>query len=109
MGKKIQNEETKVKKDTTFNDIDILNDTLLTFKFLVDNFAVALNEASNKWIYDNYNSIFEKLTIAQANLFQFTFSKGWYKLEQQPKSKITQDVQKFNQSKTELDSYSIGE
>ena len=102
MGKKIQNEETKIKKDTTYNDIDILNDTLLTFKFLVDNFAIALNEASNKWIYDNYNSLFEKLTIAQANLFQFSFSKGWYKLEEAEKAKINTTKKEYTKKIKEL-------
>jgi len=102
MGRKIQNEETKVQKDTKFNDIDILNDTLLTFKYLVDNFAIALNEASNKWIYDNYNSIFEKLTIAQANLFQFSFQKGWYKIEEADKTKINESFKEYNKKQKEL-------
>ena len=102
MGKKIQNEETKIQKNTNYNDIDILNDTLLTFKYLVDNFAVALNEASNKWIYDNYNSIFEKLTVAQANLFQFSFQKGWYKIEEAVKTKINETFKEYSKKQKEL-------
>ena len=102
MGKKIQNEETKIKKDTNFNDIDILNDTLLTFKFLLDNVAIDLNEASNKWIYDIYNSIFENLSIAQATLFQLSFQKGWYKLEEADKTKINEANKEYTKKQKEL-------
>jgi len=57
MSKKIKNEETKIIKDQSLNDADILNDTLLSFKFLVDNFAIGLNESSNKWIYEHYKKL----------------------------------------------------
>ena len=75
MSKKIKNEETKVRKHTSLNDTDILNDTLLSFKFLVDNYAIALNEASNKWIYDTYKNIFDELSKTQQQLFQLSFQK----------------------------------
>lgn len=102
MGKKIQNEETKIKKDTNFNDIDILNDTLLTFKFLVDNFAVALNEASNKWIYEQYKTIFDELSKTQTTLFQLSFQKGWYKLEEADKTKINEANKEYTKKQQEL-------
>ena len=41
----------------------------------------------------------EEIFDEQRDCYNLMYSKGWYKLEQQPKSKITQDVQKFNQSK----------
>lgn len=102
MSKKIQNEETKIKKDTNLNDIDILNDTLLSFKFLVDNYAVSLNEASNKWIYDTYKNIFDELAIKQQTLFQLSFQKGWYKLEEADKTKINEASKQNEKKKSEL-------
>ena len=102
MSKKIKNEETKVKKDTSFNDIDILNDTLLTFKFLTDNFAVALNEASNKWVYEIYKSIFDEISKTQTTLFQLSFQKGWYKLEEAEKTKISETTKEYIKKEKEL-------
>lgn len=102
MSKKIQNEETKIKKDTTFNDIDILNDTLLTFKFLVDNYAIALNEASNKWIYNTYKEIFNELSKTQTILFELAFKKGWYKLEEAEKTKINETIKEYTKKQKEL-------
>ena len=82
MSKKIQNEETKVTKDNSLNDIDIINDTLLSFKFLVDNYAVALNEASNNNIYNLYKYIFDSLSKTQQEIYTLAFQKGWYKVEE---------------------------
>ena len=102
MSKKIKNEETKIKKDITLNDADILNDTLLSFKFLVDNFAIALNEASNKWIYEEYKKAFDKLSNTQQKLFQLSFEKGWYTLEESEKTKINKTYQQNNKKLNEL-------
>lgn len=100
--KKIQNEEKKVTKDTNINDIDIINDTLLSFKFLVDNYAVALNEASNKEIYDLYKYIFDKFSTAQQEIYNLAFQKGWYKIEEADKKKINETFQTFNKKLEEL-------
>lgn len=91
------------------SDKDILIDTLTSIKALASlyhNFSI---EASNDLVFDISSDLREEIFDEQRDCYNLLYSKGWYKLEQQPKSKITQDVQKFNQSKTELDSYSIGE
>ena len=91
------------------SDKDILIDTLTSIKALASlyhNFSI---EASNDLVFDISSDLREEVFDEQRDCYNLLYSKGWYKLEQQPKSKITQDVQKFNQSKTELDSYSIGE
>lgn len=98
----IKNEETKIKKDTKFNDIDILNDTLLTFKFLTDNYAIALNEASNKTIYEKYKEIFDVISQKQTELFQLSFKKGWYKLEEADKTKINKAFKEYTKKQKEL-------
>lgn len=99
---KIKNEETKINKDTTLNDLDILNDTLLSFKFLVDNFAVALNEASNKSIYDKFKLHFDELSKTQQTLFQLAFQKGWYTLEEADKQKINEAIKQNTKKQDEL-------
>lgn len=102
MSKKIKNEETKIKKDTNLNDIDILNDTLLSFKFLTDNYSIALNEASNKWIYETYKTIFDEISKAQQCLFQLSFEKGWYILEEAEKTKINEALKQNEKKQKEL-------
>lgn len=102
MTKKIQNEEKKLTKDINLNDSDILNDTLLSFKMLVDNYAISLNEASNNAIYQLYKNIFDKFSATQQELYQLAFQKGWYKLEEADKSKINETVKQFEQKTKEL-------
>ena len=102
MSKKIKNEETKVTKNTNLNDIDILNDTLLSFKMLVDNYAIALNEASNKWIYDTYKNIYDELSKTQQRLYQLSFQKGWYTIEEAEKTKINEAIKQNQKKQKEL-------
>lgn len=102
MSKKIKNEETKIIKEQSLNDADILNDTLLSFKFLVDNFAIGLNEASNKWIYEHYKKAFDSLSETQQTLFKLAFEKGWYTLEEAEKTKINETVKQNTKKVNEL-------
>ena len=99
---KIKNEETKIKKDKTLNDKDILNDTLLSFKFLVDNFAISLNEASNKWIYEHFKNAFDSLSLTQQTLFNVSFEKGWYTIEEAEKTKINESLKQNAKNFNEL-------
>lgn len=102
MGKTVKNKETKVIKNCYLNDCDILNDILISYKHLVSSYAIALNEASNKNIYDLYFKNFEIISSRQAKLFQFSFKNGWYKLETADKSKIDEAYKKFNKMLPEL-------
>lgn len=107
MSKKIKNEETKIKRDKNINDSDILNDTLLSIKFLVDNFAIGLNEASNKWIYEHFKKAFDELSTAQQNLFQLSFEKGWYILEEADKTKINEAIKQNGKKIKELNVHKV--
>lgn len=92
-----------------FSDKDILIDTLSSIKTLASlyhNFSI---ESSNDLVFDISSDLREEIFDEQRDCYNLLRSKGWYQVEQQPHNKITQDVAKYNQSKTELDSYSIGE
>lgn len=92
-----------------FSDKDILIDTLSSIKALASlyhNFSI---ESSNDLVFDISSDLREEIFDEQRDCYNLLRSKGWYQVEQQPHSKITQDIQKYNQNKTELDSYSIGE
>lgn len=102
MPKTIKNSKTKTAKGYSLNDEDILNDMLLSFKMLVDNFAIALNEASNVSIYNSFLDMFEKISLIQSKLFETAFKNGWYSLEVESKSKVIKKFDEYNKKLDEL-------
>lgn len=74
----------------------IMMDVLLTEKNLVDNTAIALNEASCDNIYKAYFNIFEKVSKEAKDLFTLCYNNGWYQLEEAPKTKITKENDKLS-------------
>lgn len=95
--------------NTYFSDRDILIDVLTSIKSLASlyhNFSI---ESSNDLIFDVSSDLREEIYDEQRDCYNLLYSKGWYKIEEQPQSKITKELEKYNKSKNELDSYSIGE
>ena len=92
-----------------FSDKDILTDILSSVKALASlyhNFSI---EASNDLVFDISSDLREEIFDEQRDCYNLLYSKGWYQIEQQPQNKISKDIEKYNKSKNELDSYSIGE
>lgn len=102
MAKQVKNTKVEVPSSTSMNDEDILNDVLLSFKMLVDNLAIAINEASNDHVYKEYMQLFTDTSKMQAKLFETSFKKGWYILEEADESKITQKYDEFSKKESEL-------
>ena len=95
--------------NTYYSDKDILIDVLTSIKSLASlyhNFSV---EASNDLVFDISSDLREEIFDEQRDCYNLLYSKGWYQVEQQPQNKITKDIEKYNKTKSELDSYSIGE
>ncbi len=90
MGKKINNEKEYLPIGEKLNDLDILTDLLNTFKNINQNLAIALNEASNRFIYKEYIEINNRISELQRNIFELLFEKGWYSIETAIESKIFQ-------------------
>ena len=92
-----------------FSDRDILIDVLTSIKSLASlyhNFSV---EASNDLVFDISSDLREEIFDEQRDCYNLLYSKGWYQVEQQPQNKLNKDIEKYNKSKNELDSYSIGQ
>ena len=102
MGETVKNTKTPTKKGLALNDSDILNDILISYKYLVSSYATALNEASNKNIYKLFLSLLEQSSKIQAELFELSFKKGWYTLETADETKIETAYDKFSKCLTEL-------
>ena len=95
--------------NTYFSDKDILIDVLTSIKSLASlyhNFSV---EASNDLVFDISSDLREEIFDEQRDCYNLLYSKGWYQVEQQPQNKLSKDIEKYNKTKSELDSYSIGE
>ena len=102
MGETIKNTETKVKKDYSMNEKDIINDILISYKHLVSSYAIALNEASNKDIYKLFFESFKNISSMQAKIFECAFQNGWYQLETADQTKIDKAYDKYSKMEKEL-------
>ncbi len=79
------------------DDKFIMMDALLTEKNLVNNTAIALNEASCDNIYKAYYDIFDKISQEAKELFTLCYNNNWYQLEEAPTTKMTKEYEKLSQ------------
>lgn len=102
MNEKVQNPKTEVPMTKEMNDKDYLNDLLETEKNMGVNFCIALNEASNEDLYEEIYDMFEDIKECQRDLFELAFRKGWYTLEKEQDTKISEKYNTLSQEFTEL-------
>ena len=100
--KKVGNPKTKVDDVTIFNDQDILHDVLCSCKMLGNLYSTFLYETSNNELFSDIEDLLQEISSEQRSIFDLTFELGWYQLEKENKTKITQTVKQFNQRKNEL-------
>lgn len=101
---KVSNPKTETPQTLEMNERDYLNDLLETEKNMSVNLTIALNEASNEELYNKIKDIYEKVKQSQRDLFELMFRNGWYCLEKAEEQKITQSINKLEQSMQELNS-----
>lgn len=94
--------------NTYYSNKDILTDVLTSIKSLAalyHNFSI---ESSNDFVFDISRDLQDEIYEEQRDCYNLLSNKGWYKVEPQPQNKLLKDIEKYNKSKQELDSYSIG-
>ena len=64
-------------------------------KNMVKNYSVAITEASNSELMNEFSKLFEDSKQAQRQIYNYALSKGWYQIEQAPQDKINQEKQKL--------------
>lgn len=99
---KISNPKVEVPKGVSINDKDYMNSSLSCLKEMVKNYAVALTEASNENLYNQYKEMFDTYSSLQREVFEAMFRKGWYSLEQAEVQKISSKYQMLNQEFIDL-------
>ena len=102
MNNSISNPKTELSKGTSLNDKDYMNSLLGTLKEMVKNYAVALTEASNKNLYNEFKTMFDEYSNLQREVYETMFRKGWYTLEKAEQQKLDSKYQTLNQEFMDL-------
>ena len=99
MNNKVQNPKIELDSSIEMNDENYLNDILETEKNMSVNFTYALNEASNKNIYDLYFKMFKSINKITKDIYEECVNKGYYQKNNIPYKKI---MDSYNQLSKEL-------
>lgn len=98
----IKNPKVEVPSGLALNDKDYINSLLGTLKEMVKNYAVALTEASNEYLYEEYKKMFDEYSSLQRRVFEIMFKKGWYVLEKSETKKVNDKYQTLSKEFTDL-------
>lgn len=99
----VQNPKKEVPKTKEMNDKDYITCILETEKNMAKNYAVALNEASNEPLFEDYFTMFQDIQKMQRNLYELMFQKGWYPLERADATKVEQKYNQLSGEQEELE------
>ena len=99
---KVTNPKVVVPKTTDMNDENYLNDLLESLKNMVNNYSYALNEASNRPLYDVIKTIFDETSNLQRLFFDYAFQRGWYCLERAEQQKLDETNSKCSPKVNEM-------
>ena len=100
----ISNPKTDVPKGMQLNDKDYMNSLLSTLKEMVKGYSVALTEASNENLYNQYKEMFDEYSNLQREVFELMFKKGWYALEAANGNKVKTKYQTLKTEYEDLNS-----
>lgn len=99
---KVCNPKVEVPATKEMNDENYINDVLESLKNMVNNYSYALNEASNRTLYNVIKKIFDETSNLQRLFFDYSFQRGWYCLEKAEQQKITEANQKMGGKVNEM-------
>lgn len=99
---KISNPKTEVPQTPEMNDKDYMNTILAIEKCLVKDYAVAMTEASNDELYNDYHDMFDDISDIQREAYNLMFKKGWYCLEMAEDNKIEEKLNTLRQELPQL-------
>ncbi len=106
MNNKISNPKTDVPNTPEMNDKDYITTMLSIEKVMAKDYAVALTEASNTDLYNDYYDMFDDVSNMQREIYNLMFKKGWYCLEMAEENKITQKLNTLEQELPQLENNS---
>lgn len=95
--KEIKNSPKEVPNGIKMNDRDYLNSILELEKNMSNNYSIALNEASNDYLYEDYFSMLEDSKDMARELYNLMFQNGWYCLEEMSDTKVSDKINSMEQ------------
>lgn len=99
----IKNPKMEVSKGIEMNDRDYLSSILELEKNMSNNYSIALNEASNDYLYEDYFTLLEDTKDAAREAYNLMFQYGWYTLEEAEEQKVNDKINCLEQKLTELE------
>ncbi len=99
---KIGNPLVEVPSGISMNDKDYMNSLLSIEKCMLKNYAVALTEASNEFLHDNYLNMFDEIDDLQRRIFNAMFRRGWYVLEKADDSCVSEKLDMLEKEQRDL-------
>lgn len=81
------------------NDQERLTDLLLSEKKMSANYDTCASECVSTQLRDEFLKLLDQGHKTQTELFQTAQSKGWYKVDPAPASKVSETYNKFNSQK----------
>jgi spore coat protein CotF len=95
MGNKIENPKTPVQEGINYNCCDFVNIAMTIEKNMSNNYSIAIDEASNTNLYNEYFDMFEKIKDNARNLYDFSFKNGWYSLTLEDVNEVRTKLQEL--------------
>lgn len=102
MANKVCCEKTEVEQTKEMNDRDYLLDLLCSEKEITKNTCIALTEASNIPLHDEWYEYFTTVEAIQTEAYELAWNNGWYTLEEAEKTKISQKQKELQKKLDEL-------
>lgn len=99
----IKNPKKEVSKGISMNDCDYLNSVLELEKNMSNNYSIALNEASNDYLYEDYFTMLEDTKDLAREAYNLAFEYGWYMLEEVEEQKVSNKITCLEQKLKELE------
>jgi len=93
----INNPKVEVPTGVKLNDKDYANDLLSCLKEMEKNYVTAMSEASNEYLYEEYEEMFENYAEMQREVYELMFRNGWYSLEKADTNKVNNMYNMLNQ------------
>jgi spore coat protein CotF len=95
MNKKVENPKTEVEEGINYNYCDFVNIAMTIEKNMSNNYSIAIDEASNTDLYNEYFDMFEKIKDNARSLYDFSFKNGWYSLTKEDSKEINTKLQEL--------------
>lgn len=76
---------------------DMMFDTLISQKFISQNYNISLSESSTPQVRSAFSAILTDENEIQNDVFNLILSRGWYELKDADKSEISKIKEKFIQ------------